>query len=138
MPRSTLTSPPFPRTLPTGVDSFPTSSDPLGLFTPAYFDPRHPLIGIVGQCGDVQARNSTSQFNDHTQLFPDRRPGSQRFRAANETVDWDDRPSDEDYFAVENFFARHGVRVIQCVQTSGAYGARPVRLEEPIARSAAA
>lgn len=84
-----------------------------GLTTPSLLDVKRPVIGIIGANGDVQARNPTTRFNDHDQLFGERRPGHQRFRVVGEEVQWDDTPTDDDRFAVENFLAKRGVNAVR-------------------------
>lgn len=78
---------------------------------PSPLDVTRPVIGIVDRNGTIQAKNSTPAFNDHDQLFGDKRPSSQRFRVAGDEVLWDDVPSADDYFAVEDYFARRGKRL---------------------------
>ncbi|HVJ72042.1 MAG TPA: hypothetical protein VM531_11155 [Sphingomicrobium sp.] len=83
-------------------------SAPSGLFDRT-LDVSKPALGIIGVQGDVQVLNSTEKFNDHDQLFGEKRFASQRFRYSNGRVKWDEKPDLDDYHAVEGFFAREGV-----------------------------
>jgi GNAT superfamily N-acetyltransferase len=75
-------------------------------------------IGQVSHDGSVDSREYKSSMDNgrsvtlinHSELF---RPtqGSQRFRMHDKTVWWDDTPSADDYFSVENHYAKMGAVV---------------------------
>lgn len=79
------------------------------LSSPSRLDVKREIIGTIDSRGSVTAKNTTPQFNDHTQMGTASRPGSQRFRVNGNEVQWDDDPEDDDRFAVEDWLAKHGL-----------------------------
>lgn len=73
-------------------------------------------LGVIGNRGDIHMKhfyNSENDYTSHQQEFGSLANvnGSQRWRMENNQVKWYDVPSRENYFRVDDAYAKDGVRI---------------------------
>jgi 4a-hydroxytetrahydrobiopterin dehydratase len=94
-----------------------------------YSDKKDRVRGSIGQVssdGSVESKEDRgSGINgklvssaDHADLFSRRAHPSQKFRMQRNTIFWDDTPSADDYFSVENHYHQMGVAITNQVSAS--------------------
>lgn len=81
------------------------------LSDPKKLDTSRPIIGLLTGDGEVKLKNTNTQFNTHEQLFSERRPPENLFRVKGTEVHWDEEPSAEEAFSVEDHLLSEGIKV---------------------------
>ncbi len=71
------------------------------------------VVGIIDSSGSVVTKKQMAPDQYHSELFPSKQNmhATQRFVLHNGDVRWNDEPSDDDYFTVDDYLASEGFKV---------------------------